>query len=722
MFDARITMADGSTELRTVYSVTDAQLPALYPEPRGRGAKKDNPDYLDAVCCLDTETSKQVRQQLLGDQTVQLVTGVWIYQWCVGINDTLIAGRTANELITLLHMLIDTYGLSDKLRMVIWVHNLAYDASYLLNGLWQSFDGQIEMFATGQRRPIRITICKGLELRCSYKLVNKSLDAWCQDAAPIPHKKLVGAIDYNITRRPSDALTQTDWDYMINDVCCQQDCLRVALRNELLRTVPMTSTGFVRRSMRKAALKDKAWKRKFAANLPTAEQYMLMHQAFMGGYTHCNSLAMGIWHDVVGVDAASMYPAVLATERFPAGRWYWRRKYKYHDICRLINDPDTALICTVTFENIRLRDFADWRPYIPYSKCSRAASPHLCTLDNGKIIFAPRITISLCDIDLRIIFDQYTWDRMAVHETMTTYKQPLPAWFLDTMRDWYADKVILKTAPDGESEENRITRQRRYMESKQHLNAIYGMCATAWVHDQYQFDWAEQSWKTPISMHNLEALEAEIEKMRRPYSRSFLRYDWGLYCTAYAREHLWRAMECCDMPLYSDTDSVKGCDWNDDKLAAYNEQLRAASDAAGFTLEDTKGRARPIGVFEADGQYRRFSALHAKCYAYEDADTGELHCTIAGVTSSNGKPRGDPDRITKEQELGSLEELQDGKVFSACGGTRAVYIDHEHDIIVNGEKIHSYGGCAILDTTYEIGGVNDLVAMYALSDPDNPYK
>lgn len=721
MFTATVTLADGRKEQCAVYSVDDVALPALYPEPRGRGAKKNSPDFLDAVCCLDTETSKQITQRLVDDQTLTLVKGVWIYQWCLGINDTIIAGRTADDLIRLLGKLITEYDLGTSRRLVIWVHNLAFDASYLLNALWAAFDGAIELFATGQRRPIRITIKDCLELRCSYKLVNKSLDAWCKDSAPIKHAKLTGSIDYNVLRTPASKLTDADWDYMINDVLCMQDCLRVTLQNEHLRTVPMTATGFVRRSMRAAAAADRSWKRKFIATLPTARQYQLLHQAFAGGYTHCNSLAMGIWHDITGVDAASMYPAVLATEKYPAGKWYWRKRYKYHDLLQLIYDDDLATICTITFDNIQLRDFGDWRPYLPYSKCVRAAARDKCTLDNGKIISAPRITISLCELDMRIVFQQYQWDRIAVHETMTCRKDRLPTWFTSEMLKWYTDKVQLKAGTADESEDDRITRMRRLAESKSRLNSIYGLTATAWTHDVYTYDFAEQTWRVPENRQDIAALNEVIDKMKRPYSRSFLRYDWGLYCTAYARTHLWRAMECCGFPLYTDTDSVKGGDWDYDALEQYNAQLRTASDAAGFTVTDPAGTDRPIGVFEPDGHYTRFSALHAKCYAYED-DDGRLHCTIAGVTSSNGKPRGDPAYVSKEMELGTLEDLHDGKVFTECGGTRAVYIDNEHDIMVHGEFIHSYGGCAILDTTYEIGGVNDLIAMYALSDPDNAYK
>ena len=752
-FTATLTLADGSTEERLVYELSDVVLPDLKMEPRGRGAKKQTPDYYNAICCLDTETSKQTHDELVGDQTVTVVTGVWIYQWALGINETLIAGRTADELLDLLKLLVEHYQIGSRRRLAIYVHNLAFDVSYLLNGLWTAFDGQVELFATGQRRPIRVEICKGLELRCSYKLTNKSLAAWCKDAAPIRHKKLVGAIDYNVLRTPSTELDPTDWDYMLNDVCCQQDCLRVLMRDEKLRTVPMTSTGFVRRSMRDAAHHAAGWRQKFRNTLPTASQYLLMHQSFIGGYTHCNSLAMGIWHDALGFDAASMYPAVLATEWYPCGKWYWREVYKYKDLKWLVHRKNWATIATITFEGLQLRDLSDWRPYIPYSKAIRASTGEgdYC-LDNGKVISCRKLTISLCDLDMRIVFDQYQWDRLCIHEVMVCKRGPLPQWFLDTMRGWYADKVQLKVGPKGESKEEEITRERRYAESKEHLNAIYGMTATAWSHFEFSFDFGSQEWETPhYKMKDEEkkaydakvkellaagdgeglkklkrqveerAVKKEIDRMAQPWSQYFLRYDWGLYCTAWARTHLWKAMECCGFPLYCDTDSVKGCDWDMDKMEKYNRELRAASDAAGFTIPDPSGRLRPIGVFEPDGEYKRFTALHAKCYAYETND-GQLHATIAGVTKDNGYPKGDLRRITKEEELGSLEELKDGKVFRECGGTRSVYIDNAHLVRVGDEIIRSYGGCAILDTTYEIGGVNDLIAMYGLSDPELPYK
>ena len=297
MFTATIYNRDNVPETVEVFDPEDAELPLLEIEPRGSGWKKGTPDYLNAICCLDTETSKLIHTD--PESGIELVDGVWIYQWCLNIDGTLIAGRTAEDLIELMRLIYVNYGLSRTRRLVIWIHNAAYDLSYLLNGLYAEFDGKIKIFATGQRRPIRCSLGEGggLEIRCSWKLVNKSLAAWCNDVNPM-HPKRTGEINYNVMRLPTDELTAEDWDYMICDVISQRECLEYELSNERLRTVPMTSTGFVRRAMRKAARKNPGYISKFREQLPTAKQYMLMRKAFTGGYTHANSLALGIWHDV----------------------------------------------------------------------------------------------------------------------------------------------------------------------------------------------------------------------------------------------------------------------------------------------------------------------------------------------------------------------------------------------------------------------------------------
>lgn len=463
MFTATLTLADGTQEQVEVWQPEEFELPILEIEKRGRGKRGETPDYYDAIITLDTETSKLTHYEALGEETIEMVDGVWMYQWAIDFSGELVAGRTVDQLVAFMKRVYNHYNLNSKMRMVWYVHNLPYDASYIINALWKAFDQEVKMFATGQRRPIRITCGKGLELRCSYKLVNKSLADWCDDVNP-KHKKLVGEIDYGTIRTPESELTAQDWDYMLNDVVCQNECLQDLMQNEKLRTVPMTSTGFVRRAMRNASKQDSKWNSRFRETLPTARQYQLLNRAFTGGYTHCNSFAMGIWENVRSFDAASMYPAVLATELMPQGKWVKRRIFDLDTLIRQCKEPSVATVVDIVFAHIQLRDMYTWNPYISSARCE-ITRKH-CILDNGKVVSADRIRLAVTDIDFNIIIEQYDFDWCAILQVIECPRKPMPKWFIDAMREWYVQKTQLK-------EVDNVADKRRYLEAKQRLNAIY---------------------------------------------------------------------------------------------------------------------------------------------------------------------------------------------------------------------------------------------------------
>ena len=109
---------------------------------------------------------------------------------------------------------------------------------------------------------------------------------------------------------------------------------------------------------------------------------------------------------------------------------------------------------------------------------------------------------------------------------------------------------------------------------------------------------------------------------------------------------------------------------------------------------------------------KEFRFLHAKCYAYKDYDD-KLHCTIAGVTSDNKKLKTDPDYKTREDELGSLDNLADGMTFKECGGTTSLYIDRDIEYIDIGKHVVEVAGaCIIRQTEKQIGGTVDGFNIY----------
>jgi hypothetical protein len=148
------------------------------------------------------------------------------------------------------------------------------------------------------------------------------------------------------------------------------------------------------------------------------------------------------------------------------GKWRWRTSvHRLVDLDALCHDPYVCVCVDIFFDHIKLKDMFTWNPYLSAARCDIKGK---VLLDNGKVISAESLRVALTDIDYNIVMDQYDFDWCAIVQVMECPKKPLPPWFLNAMKKWYADKTLLKGV-------EAIADKRRYIESKQRLNAIYGM-------------------------------------------------------------------------------------------------------------------------------------------------------------------------------------------------------------------------------------------------------
>ena len=177
--------------------------------------KKQNEYILAVPICLDTETSHNHNEE--NPKT-------WIYQWGIEFNGGLYYGRTPEQLIYFLNSIIDYYSLNEHKRVIIFVHNLSYDYSYLPLYLYNEYGNPANVLATDERHIFMLRYDCGIEFRCSYKLSNKSLDKWSRDLNT-KHKKLVGAIDYDKIRTQTDKLYKADWKYLFYDCIVLSECI-----------------------------------------------------------------------------------------------------------------------------------------------------------------------------------------------------------------------------------------------------------------------------------------------------------------------------------------------------------------------------------------------------------------------------------------------------------------------------------------------------------------
>ena len=248
------------------------------------------------------------------------------------------------------------------------------------------------------------------------------------------------------------------------------------------------------------------------------------------------------------------------------------------------------------------------------------------TKDNGRVISAESLTVSVTEQDFFVIMEFYNWDwdAMEIANFRIYEKGYLPTAFVKAILKLYKDKTVLKGI-----EEELIN----YMISKNMLNAAYGMIVTDIVREIIEYE-------NDLFQSTKPDLEEAIEKYNKGIKR-FLYYPWGVWVTSYARANLFSGILACGKDyVYSDTDSIKVLhpEQHMDYIEKYNqgvmEKLKLAAefhkiDISEFSPLNRKGEPKPIGVWDFEGIYDRFKTVGAKRYMYEQ--NGEWHLTVAGV-------------------------------------------------------------------------------------------
>ena len=118
--------------------------------------KKDKVYYYNIPCAFDIETTSFYDN----NEKVGLM-----YIWQFGIDGRVFMGRNWNEFTELLDKLRNEFDINIENRLVIYVHNLAFEFQFIRK-LFRWYN----VFSIDSRKPIYATTCYGFEFRCSYLL------------------------------------------------------------------------------------------------------------------------------------------------------------------------------------------------------------------------------------------------------------------------------------------------------------------------------------------------------------------------------------------------------------------------------------------------------------------------------------------------------------------------------------------------------------------------
>ena len=595
-------------------------------------------EYYNIPCSFDIEVSSFKEQVgIQNDEPVYEKRAI-MYVWQFGINGTVIIGRTWDEFKSLLSQLSEAMELNPKRRILVYVHNLGYEFQFMRNQL--HFQNK-NVFAIKNRRPVKAT-WEGIEFRCSYFLSNYSLQYLGDNLLhKYPVQKLVGALDYSKLRTPLSRLSDKEMAYCVNDVKVVMAFIQEKIEEEGndITKIPLTNTGYVRRFSRDMCFYEenenvnvrKAIVMAYHAVMKdltvTPQEYRQLNDAFWGGFTHAGAYhANQVRTDVGSADLASSYPYTMVSSYFPMGKGQYISQLKsFKEFQDLLETK--CVVATYYFTNIRPR--VGFENSLSCSRCKYIEKP---VLNNGRVVKADQLSITMTELDFATTCRFYVWDEVQVDNVWVYPRGYLPKALIMACLQLYRKKTELKDV---------IGREIEYLVSKNMINAMFGMMVTAIVRDEFVY--SDDGWDT---------LKANVEEQIDDYNNNwqrFLFYAWGVYTTAHARYNLFSAIyEFGPDFVYADTDSIKGINFHKHQryFIDYNnrvfEKLMKVSIHYNipfryFMPKTPKGKQKLIGVWEMEAPYALFKTCGAKRYMYETYD-GMLNITVAGLNKKYAVP------------------------------------------------------------------------------------
>lgn len=560
------------------------------------------------------------------------------------------------------------------------VHNLSWEFQWM-----RTYFAWSNIFAREVREPMKALTTSGIEFRCTYVLSGMSLDMVAKNLTKHKINKKVGDLDYDLLYSPLSVLDEKALSYCIYDVLIVMAYIDEEIEQwGDVTKIPMTSTGKVRAYIREKCLgkfnpafrkTNKYFNNIHKLYITDPGEYVLLVNAFSGGFTHANNFYSGItlttikedlkthknWKlvdKIFSKDFTSSYPYCLLLPVYPVGKG---NKIEIKTIEKWLElSKEFCIIGNIKFYNVISK--IDHEHYLSASKCrlpynevthetltidrvakenNKLKEKYNIEFDNGRIIQSDYIDTTLTEYDLDTFLQCYDYDDYEIGSCYIYNKGYLPKEIISCVLDFYEKKNTLKdiSSPDGSIE-------RMYQYHKSCLNGIYGDFVTKVCN--FDILYKHNSWINTENTMTLAEIEQHIWKCLQDYNDKKTRYNywpWGIYCTSIARHNLWSAiLELGDDYLYADTDSVKyfNPDKHEDYFNNYNKEVeenlkktcsRYGLDFNRVAPKTVKGKVKMLGVWDDDGEYIRFKTLGSKRYLVEYIEDGENHlkCTIAGV-------------------------------------------------------------------------------------------
>lgn len=573
-----------------------------------RNGKSKGESYNDVIIMADTETSKEIPNTVCKNYVVAWTISVRSYD----MNIVTLYGSRPSEMVEAIEKMVCAMPGE---KTIIYIHNLAYDWVFLRKFFMAAWGTPEHQLNTKPHYPIFITFANGITFRDSYILAQRGLEKWAKDL-DVDHKKASGFWDYDKVRHQGERFTPHEKTYIEHDTLAGVECIQktMDILGKRIHSIPYTATGIPREAVQKLAAEN-GFRDEFLKIVPEYWIYKILEKVFHGGYTHNNRHMTETIIDglTTAYDFASSYPYVMLAFKFPMEKFRELKKIVTPEWI-LRNAEDWAYMFRLVMVKPRLKDDMIPMPALQKSKAEKLIN---CVEDNGRVLCAEYMELWTNETDLEVIMQQYELESVACVDVLYSHKDYLPRWFTDYVYQCFVDKTMLKGGDPV-----------AYSLAKSKLNSLYGMCVQRCI--KLIIEELYQSGDYQIAEDQDEETLYEAYKNNR---KSVLPYQWGVWVTSYAFRNLFRMGSCAGTWIYSDTDSCYGQNWNEEGIAAYNEDCKRRLRERGYGAVQHNNREYWLGICEKDGEYQEFISVGAKRYACRDLN-GKLKITVAGVPKS----------------------------------------------------------------------------------------
>lgn len=550
----------------------------------------------------------------------------------------------------------------DNVIQIVYVHNLAYEFDGIIkncNFAQKNFDNNKVLFIK-PRKPAFIRL-DFIELRCSYILLNKSLDTLGKI-----YNYPKTSIDYKCQYFSFSDLPEIEYTYNERDV--KLTMLSVLLECKKYKyiknvsDIPLTYTSFTRKN--NLTINDKKviqkYKNRNAVQKKYSPEYIrYLELIYSGGYTHANAFYTFLpLENIISVDITSSYPDSMVHRFYPFNfhacnddvdifKWFKFMTAQNNSFDTVLNNYKKpfkyGFFATVTLSDIKLKKYNNTEiPYISISKILNET--YRAISDNGRLVSADIIVIALTHIDYFLIQQFYNFELVAVDDVFYTSQFRQLSEFTINCVNCYADnKSVLKSITkkniidksdfyckrtsqyifDDTIIKNIIklpTNQRKteieilLQSAKSHLNAQYGINVQRLFQDTYSY-----------LIDSDEYIKVIDTDLKRDLYRNF---EEGMYIPLYSKLNLFTyalfiLLNSKSDLIYSDTDSwkIKGDTNTIIKLTdEYNNNHNKMTNSNNFYC---------IGQFDVETVYNHF--ICGGCKKYLSVNDNVVTGTIAGV-------------------------------------------------------------------------------------------